>query len=77
MSDSARRGVIESQGNGAYWAVRFADKSRHMRDLKLLPSRAASFEPSEAPLSAVEKRAIATETSKRGLSVAASTSRLC
>ena len=70
MSDSARRGVIESQGRSSYWAVRFADKSRNIRatDLKLLPSDAASFEPSQAPLSGVErqreKRASATETSK-------------
>ena len=82
VSDSARRGVLESQGKTCYWAVRFADKSRNIRvtdlhDLKLLPSDAASFEPSQAPLSGVERqreeRARASESSKRGLSVAAST----
>ena len=73
MSDSARRGVLES-ANGRYWTVRFADKSRNIRvdDLKLLPSDAASFEPSQAPLSAVERKACASESSKRGLPVAAS-----
>ena len=75
MSDSARRGVIESQVNGPYWAVRFADKIRNIRRdyLQLLPSNAASFEPWQASLSALERRASATESSKRGLSVAAST----
>ena len=75
MSDSLRRGVIESQGNSSYWVVRFADKTRNIRviDLILLLSDAASFEPSQAPLSVMEKRASATESSKRGLSVAAST----
>ena len=79
MSDSLRRGVLESQAKGGYFAVRFADKSRnmHMRDLKLLPSDTASFEPSQAPLSAAERqrenRASASESSKRGLSEAAST----
>ena len=78
MSDSARRGVLESQAPKGFWAVRFADKSRNIRvnDLKLLPSDAASFEPSQAPLSASErqqeKKASATESSKRGLPVAAS-----
>ena len=81
MSDSARRGVLESQTKGGYWAVRFADKSRNIRvaDLKLLPSDAASFEPSQAPLSLKERRqeerSSASEASKRGLSVAASTTR--
>ena len=56
MSDSLRRGVIESQGKSSGWIVRFADKSRSFRvaDLKLLPSDVASFEPSQAPLSARE-----------------------
>ena len=54
--------------------MRFADKSRSIRatDLTLLSSDAASFEPSEAPLSWEERQASATESSKRGLSVAAS-----
>ena len=54
--------------------MRFADKSSNIRaaDLKLLPSDAASFELSEAPLRA-KKRAGDAETSKRGVSVAAST----
>jgi len=63
VSDSARRGVIESQANGGsskngYWTVRFADKSRNIRTdhLKLLPSDAASFEPSQAPLTSKERR---------------------
>ena len=78
MSDSSRCGVLESQVHG-WWVVRFADKSRNIRaaDLKVLPSDAASFEPSQAPLSSVdrqrEKQASKTEASKRGLSVAAST----
>ena len=74
-SDLARRGVLESQVRGGFWTVRFADKSRniHTTDIKLLPSDAASFELSEAPLSWEERQASATETSKRGLSVAAST----
>ena len=74
MSDSARRGVIES-AKANYWAVRFADKSHNIRvtDLKLLPSDAASFEPSQAPLGREEKQMSASEASKRGLSVAAST----
>ena len=77
MNDSSRRGVIESQAN-KYWAVRFADNSRniHMAHLKVLPSDAASFEPSQAPLGKEErkreKRASAAETSKRGMSVAVS-----
>ena len=75
VSDSARRGVLESQALKGFWTVQFADKSRNIRvtDLKLLPSDAASFEPSQAPLSGKEKKASATETSKRGLPVAAST----
>jgi len=79
VSDSSRRGVLESKGNSSCWAVRFADKSRNIQvaDLKLLPSDAASFEPSQAPLGKEErkreKRASANESSKRGLSVAAST----
>jgi len=78
-SDSLRRGVLESQGLKGYWAVRFADKSRNIRlaDLKLMSSDAASFEPSQAPMSGVErqreKNVCANESSKRGLSVAAST----
>ena len=54
VSDSARCGVLESQvAYGSFWAVRFADRSRNIRvvDLTLLPSDAASFEPSQAPLS--------------------------
>jgi len=72
-----RRGVIESsQAMGGCWGVRFADKSHIFRaaDLKLLPTDAASFEPSQAPLTDKEKQASASESSKRGLSVAASTS---
>ena len=58
MSDSARRGVLESQGKRGCWAVRFADRTRNIRviDLKVLPSDAASFEPSQAPLSRKERR---------------------
>ena len=76
MSDSARRGVIESQANKGGWlVVRFADKSRSIRgsDLRVLPSDAASFELSQAPLSGAERQASTREASKRGLSVAAST----
>ena len=79
VSDSARRGIVESQVGGPYWAVRFVDKSRNIKvtDLKLLSSDAASFEPSQAPHSweerQREKQASASESSKRGLSVAAST----
>ena len=75
MSDSARCGVLESQiGRTGYWAVQFADKSLniHVADIKVLPYDAASFELSQAPLGAAEKLAIS-ESSKRGLSVAAST----
>ena len=56
MSDSSRCGVLESQ-TSSYWAVRFADKSKHIvtTDLKLLQSDAASFEPSQAPLSSKER----------------------
>ena len=77
VSDLSRRGVIESQGKSGNWTVRFADKSCNIRatDLKLLPSDAASFEPSQAPLSADErqrlKQASAAESSERGLSIAA------
>jgi len=69
-SDSARRGVIESQGKHGWWAVRFADKTRSIRasDLKVLPADTASFQPSQAPLSTVERQASANESSKRGLS---------
>jgi len=75
VSDSAQRGVVESQGKSSWWAVRFADKSRSYRvaDLKLLPTDAASFEPSQAPLSFMKKRASAKESLNRGLSVAAFT----
>ena len=75
MSESARRGVLESQGERGYWAVKFADKSHNIRvtDLKLLPSDTVSFEPSQAPLGWEERQASAREASKRGLSVAAST----
>ena len=82
MSDSSRRGVIESSQATSYLVVRFADKTQSFRatDLELLPSDAASFEPSQAPLSAVErqreKQMGASESSKRGLSDAASTSRV-
>jgi len=78
VSDSARRGVLESQGKSNCWAVKFADKSGNIRvaDLKLLPSDAASFELSEAPLGWEERLTSAPESSKRGLSVAASTSRV-
>ena len=56
--------------NKGWSAVRFADKSCNIRvtDLTLLPSDAASFEPSQAPLSAADK---IKESSNRGLSVAA------
>ena len=55
--------------------MRFADKSRNIResDFKLLPSFATSFEPSQAPLGWEEKQLSASKSSKRGLSVAAST----
>ena len=79
MSDALRRGVIESLcSNGNFWAVRFADKSRNIRatDLKLLPSDAASSEPSQAPLSSKEIKASASESLNRGLSVTASTLRV-
>jgi len=74
VSDQARRGVLEFQGKTGYWTVKFADKSPNIRAdyLKLLPSDAASFEPSQAPLSDKAKRASAAVSSKRGLSVAAS-----
>ena len=63
VRDSALRGVLESHGNGGCWAVRFADKSSNIRatDLKLLPSDAASFEPSQAPL-AKKRQASSTES---------------
>ena len=56
--------------------MQFADRSLNIlvADIKLLPSDAALFEPSQAPLSAVERLAIANESSERGLPVAASTS---
>ena len=75
MSDSSRRGVLESQGIKGYWAVKFADKTRNFRvaDVKVLQSDAASFEPSQAPLSAREIKAISSESLKRCLSVAAFT----
>ena len=89
MSDSSRRGVLEPRvffffekrrytrrvAKSNCWPVRFADKSRHVHvaDLKLLPYDDASFEPSQAPLRWEEKEAKASESSKRGLSVAAST----
>ena len=72
MSDSSRRGVLESQVVYTnFWAVRFADKSRNIRatDLELLPSDAVSFEPSQAPLSSVERKASVAESSKRGMSL--------
>ena len=74
-SDSARLGVLESQGTKGWWAARIADKGRNIlsTDLKLLSSDAASFEPSQAPLSAAERQVSMSEYSKRGLSVAAST----
>ena len=57
--------------------MRFADKSRNIRvaDLKLLPSDAASFEPSQAPLSWEERRQEerASAAVSLGLSIAAST----
>ena len=59
--------------------MRFADQTHniHVADLKLLPSDAASFEPSQAPLGwekrKREKRASAAESSNQGLPVAAST----
>ena len=80
MSDSARRGVLESsQGTVGWWAVRFADTSRNIRatDLELLPAD-ASFEPSQAPPGKMERQrerqlaASAAESANRGLSVAAS-----
>ena len=57
VSDSSRRGVLESHGIKGYCAVRFADKSRNIRvtDLKLMPSDTASFEPSQAPLRVKER----------------------
>ena len=75
MSDSSRRGVLESQGKSSWWVVRFADRSRSFRvaDLELLPTDAAAFEPSQAPLNFMRKRASAKESLKRGLFVAAST----
>ena len=75
VSDSTRCVVLESQAKSGYWAERFADKTSniHVTDLKLLPSDAASFEPSQAPLSWEERQASANESSKRGLSIAAST----
>ena len=75
VSDSTRRGVIESsQAKGGFWGVRFADQTRNIRvaDLKLLPSD-ASFELSQAPPSGMERQASAYEYSKRGLYVAVST----
>ena len=56
VSNSSRRGVIESHANGGGWLiVRFADKSRRTTDLKSLSSDAASFAPSQAPLSFKER----------------------
>ena len=50
--------------------MRFADKTRNIRstDLKLLPSDAASFEPSQAPLSFKERlraRSAAPESTRK------------
>ena len=75
VGDSSRRGVLESQGSKGFWAVRFTDKSRniHVTDLKLLSSDAASFEPSQAPLSTRERQSSAKVSLNRGMSVAAST----
>jgi hypothetical protein len=58
VSDSARRGVIESRVGNGYWAVRFADKSRNVqiKDLEVLPSDDATFEPSQAPPKAEKSR---------------------
>ncbi|KAJ1458110.1 hypothetical protein M885DRAFT_562235 [Pelagophyceae sp. CCMP2097] len=68
-SDSVRRGVVESQGVGGWWVVRFADKSRniHIMDLEVLSSDDATFEPSQAPLNKAEKRA--TTTAARAVQV--------
>jgi len=57
VSDTSRRGVLESQAKNGGWTVRFADRSRNIRvaDLKVLPSDAASFEPSQAPMSVKER----------------------
>ena len=57
--------------------MRFADKRRiiYVADLKLLPSDNAFFELSEAPLSWEERQVSASESSKRILSVAASTNK--
>ena len=76
MSNSAQRGVLESPNDkDRSWAGRVADKSRTFlpTDLKLLPSDATSFEPSQAPPSGKEKQTSATETWKRGPLVAALT----
>jgi hypothetical protein len=74
-SDSARRGVVESQGGGAYWVVRYTDKSSnvHVKDLKVLPSDDATFEPSQAPPGWEEKQQEerATAMAARGLHVGA------
>jgi len=43
-----RRGVIESQGSKGFWV--------RVTDLKVLPNDAASFEPSQAPLSGEERK---------------------
>ena len=47
--------------------MRFADKTRNIRvaDLKLLPADAASFEPSQAPLSSKEERRASAPQSTR------------
>ncbi|KAJ1452389.1 hypothetical protein M885DRAFT_527105, partial [Pelagophyceae sp. CCMP2097] len=71
-SDSARRGVVESQGDKGslkgWWVVRFAEKSRNIRvnDLVVLPYDDATFEPSQAPLSKAEKQV---EQAARGLHI--------
>ena len=73
--------MIESRvGNTGFWAVRFADKIHNVRatGLEALSNRAA-FEPTDAPVTGAdrkrEKKLSKSETSKRGLSLAASTSR--
>ncbi|KAJ1452961.1 hypothetical protein M885DRAFT_525368 [Pelagophyceae sp. CCMP2097] len=75
VSDSARRGVVESQVAGRCWAVQFADTSRNIRvnDLEVLPSNDDTFEPSQAPPSGKEKRqeAQATAMAARGVQVGA------
>ena len=80
MSDSSRRGFLESQAKCGWWAVKFADKSRNIRatDLELLSSDADSaFDTalSLAPLGAREKHSLSAREKRRDRSSAPESTR--